>query len=370
MIAKVDSLGRRRRSDMNAKHNEQGPNQMGLSRLRSALARTWVFTGCLALAGGVAAADPPEVDVYGFDDSIQAESVDYPAWFNEPFLDLPRDLKQAVAAGKQGLMVYFGQKRCAYCHKLMKVNLAMEDIVEYTRKHFDVVPIDIWGVDHHGYIPRMMAGVQALGRHREDLRVILVQLVSLLRDGKPVAMSTRAGEFVTLRQVVDEVGKDAARYNFLMRRSDSHLDFDLELAKRQSNENPVYYVQYAHARVCSVLRQAADKGIALEPSPGTMHLELLTEARQAVAELESLEAYFSGMDVIFAEGYKNARKPKIEIFRSNIHDAPLSINDKMLVALVTDADIQCRVPKFGLDEIDKLADLIERVFLKNKKTNA
>ncbi len=97
----------------------------------------------------------------------------------------------------------------------------------------------------------MMAGIQALGHEREALQVILVQLVSLLRDGKPVAMSTRAGEFVTLRQVVDEVGKDAARYNFLMRRSDSHLDFDLEVAKRQSNENPVYYVQYAHARICA-----------------------------------------------------------------------------------------------------------------------
>ncbi len=126
---------------------------------------------------------------------------------------------------------------------------------------FDTV-IDIWGADHHGYIPRMMAGVQALGRDREDLRVILVQLVSLLRDGKPVAMSTRAGEFVTLRQVVDEVGKDAARYNFLMRRSDSHLDFDLEVAKRQSNENPVYYVQYAHARICSIFRTAAERGVA------------------------------------------------------------------------------------------------------------
>jgi thioredoxin-related protein len=132
---------------MNPTHNKQRPIEMEPTRLRGALARTWVFAGCLTLAGGAAAVDPPEVDVYGFDDSVQAESVDYPAWFNEPFLDLPHDLQQAVAAGKQGLMVYFGQKRCAYCHKLMKVNFAMDDIVEYTRKHFDVVPIDIWGVD-------------------------------------------------------------------------------------------------------------------------------------------------------------------------------------------------------------------------------
>jgi arginyl-tRNA synthetase len=134
--------------------------------------------------------------------------------------------------------------------------------------------IDIWGADHHGYIPRMSAAVQALGHEKEALKIILVQLVNLLRDGKPAAMSTRSGEFVTLREVVDEVGRDAARYNFLMRRSDSHLDFDLELAKKQSNENPVYYVQYAHARICSILRMAAERGIAA-PAVGEADASLL-----------------------------------------------------------------------------------------------
>lgn len=137
------------------------------------------------------------------------------------------------------------------------------DIAYHRNKYergFDTL-IDIWGADHHGYIPRMHACVQALGHEKDSLKIILVQLVNLLRDGKPVAMSTRAGEFVTLKEVVDEVGKDAARYNFMMRRSDSHLDFDLELAKRQSNDNPVYYVQYAHARICSILRNAAEKGL-------------------------------------------------------------------------------------------------------------
>jgi arginyl-tRNA synthetase len=143
---------------------------------------------------------------------------------------------------------------------------------------FDTV-IDIWGADHHGYIPRMSAAVQALGYPAEALKVILVQLVSLLREGKPVAMSTRSGEFVTLREVVDEVGKDAARYNFLMRRSDSHLDFDLDLAKRQSNENPVYYVQYAHARICSILRMAGEKGHAV-PAYGQADLLLLKLAEE------------------------------------------------------------------------------------------
>lgn len=124
---------------------------------------------------------------------------------------------------------------------------------------FDMI-IDVWGADHHGYIPRVYAGIQSLGNEKEALKIILVQLVNLLRGGKPVAMSTRGGEFVTLREVVDEVGRDAARYNFLMRRSDSHLDFDLELAKKQSNENPVYYVQYAHARISSIMRLALERG--------------------------------------------------------------------------------------------------------------
>jgi arginyl-tRNA synthetase len=125
---------------------------------------------------------------------------------------------------------------------------------------FDVL-IDIWGADHHGYMPRLWAAVEAMGYQKDRLKIILVQLVNLLRAGEPVAMSTRSGEFVTLREVLDEVGKDAARYNFLMRRSDSHLDFDLEVAKKQSNENPVYYVQYAHARICSIFRMAGERNI-------------------------------------------------------------------------------------------------------------
>lgn len=125
---------------------------------------------------------------------------------------------------------------------------------------YDLV-IDIWGADHHGYVERMLAGTQALGRKREDLKIILIQLVNLLRGGTPVAMSTRAGEFVTLREVIDEVGKDAARYIFLTRRSDSPLDFDLDVAKMQNNDNPVFYVQYAHARLCSVFEVARERGV-------------------------------------------------------------------------------------------------------------
>ncbi len=121
--------------------------------------------------------------------------------------------------------------------------------------------IDVWGADHHGYIPRMTAAIEACGHDRSQFHVILVQLVNLLRGGEPVAMSTRAGEFVTLREVIDEVGRDAARFIFLTRHYDSPLDFDLEVAKQQTNENPVYYVQYVHARISSIVRKAAEQGI-------------------------------------------------------------------------------------------------------------
>jgi len=128
---------------------------------------------------------------------------------------------------------------------------------------FDRV-IDVWGADHHGYVPRMKAVVVGLGHPPEDLEVLLIQMVNLLRDGQPFTMGKRSGNFITLREVIDEVGSDACRFSFLMRRSDSQLDFDLELAKRQSNDNPVYYVQYAHARVCSINRNAEEQGVLLE----------------------------------------------------------------------------------------------------------
>lgn len=137
--------------------------------------------------------------------------------------------------------------------------------------------IDIWGADHHGYVPRMKAVIQALGNTPETLNILLVQLVTLLKEGKPVAMSTRAGEFVTLKEVIDEVGVDAARYIFLTRRHDSHLEFDLEVARRQSSENPVYYVQYAHARIASLFRETAVRGIILPETVDTGLLNLPEE---------------------------------------------------------------------------------------------
>lgn len=141
--------------------------------------------------------------------------------------------------------------------------------------------IDIWGADHHGYVPRMMAAVQALGYPADKLKIILYQLVSLKRGQDIVPMSTRAGEFVTLRQVLDEVGKDACRFFFLMRSPDSALDFDLELAKKHSSDNPVYYVQYAHARISSVFKEAEKNGLQLADGGSQLGtLELLKEPEE------------------------------------------------------------------------------------------
>jgi arginyl-tRNA synthetase len=150
--------------------------------------------------------------------------------------------------------------------------------------------IDIWGADHHGYVPRVKAAMQAVGDDPSKLDVLLVQFAILYRGGEKVQMSTRSGEFVTLRELRKEVGADAARFFYVMRKCEQHLDFDLDLAKSQSSDNPVYYVQYAHARVCSVLKQAADKEISVEPSAGTENLERLSEAHEQ-ALLSSLSRY-------------------------------------------------------------------------------
>ena len=140
------------------------------------------------------------------------------------------------------------------------------------QRGFDLL-VDIWGADHHGYVPRMKAAVEALGREREALAVLLVQMVGLVRDGQQVSMSTRAGEFVTLREVLDEVGADAARFNFLTRSPDTTLEFDLDLAKAKTKDNPVYYVQYVGARIESILAAAGS-------AEGELNLMLLDKPEE------------------------------------------------------------------------------------------
>ena len=142
--------------------------------------------------------------------------------------------------------------------------------------------IDVWGADHHGYVPRVKAALQAMGDDSSKLDVLLVQFAILYKGGERMQMSTRSGEFVTLRELRDEVGNDAARFFYVMRKCEQHMDFDLDLAKSQSADNPVYYIQYAHARVCSVLRQLQEKKLERDVERGTQHLHLLREDHEQV----------------------------------------------------------------------------------------
>jgi arginyl-tRNA synthetase len=172
--------------------------------------------------------------------------------------------------------------------------------------------INVWGADHHGYVPRLKAAMQGFGLDPAVLHVVLVQMVQLTRGGEPVRMGKRTGEFVSLEEVIEEVGKDAARFFFLMRKSDSHLDFDLNLAKQQSSENPVFYVQYAHARVASIFEQARKSGVELGESAAvaierlelTEELELIRKMTQfndvledSVRELEPHRLVFYLLDL-------------------------------------------------------------------------
>ncbi|MDH3442615.1 MAG: arginine--tRNA ligase, partial [Deltaproteobacteria bacterium] len=155
--------------------------------------------------------------------------------------------------------------------------------------------INVWGADHHGYVARLKAAMCGLGYDADALRIVLVQMVQLTRGGEPVKMGKRTGEFVPLEEVLQEVGRDAARFFFLMRKSDSHLDFDLELAKRQSSDNPVFYVQYAHARVASIVEQARRVGMVWDATEsGGISLERLELAE----ELELIRRMIQFNDVL------------------------------------------------------------------------
>jgi arginyl-tRNA synthetase len=202
------------------------------------------------------------------DDAGQLYIKDGATWFRSTAFG---DEKDRVLRRENGQYTYFASDIAYHLDKI--------------ERGFDPV-IDVWGADHHGYIPRVKGALSALGVNPARLTIALVQFAVLYRGGKKVSMSTRAGEFVTLRQLRQEVGNDAARFFYVLRKSDQHLDFDLDLAKSQSNDNPVYYVQYAHARVSSVLEQwgghAGCLG-AVDPSP------LVTD--QEVALLSRLMEY-------------------------------------------------------------------------------
>lgn len=185
------------------------------------------------------------------------------------------DEKDRVVVRENGQTTYFASDIAYHMNKL---NRGYDEI------------IDIWGADHHGYIPRVRAAMRALGADESKLTVLLVQFAVLYRGDEKIQMSTRSGEFVTLRQLRYEVGKDAARFFYMMRKSEQHMDFDLKLAASQSNENPVYYVQYAHARVCSVFRQLDEKAWDRNLSLGMENLHQLIEEHET-ALLTSLSVY-------------------------------------------------------------------------------
>lgn len=164
------------------------------------------------------------------------------------------------------------------------------DIAYHKNKYergYDLL-IDAWGTDHHGYVKRIKAAMNALGYPDDKLVVLLYQLVSLVRDNQPVSMSTRSGEFITLSELIKEVGKDVARFFFIMRKANSHLEFDLNLAKQSSNENPAYYIQYVHARACSILYKAKKEGLIPSSHQAQLNLLKLYEEATLIFKLASL----------------------------------------------------------------------------------
>jgi arginyl-tRNA synthetase len=175
------------------------------------------------------------------------------------------DEKDRVMVRENGVKTYFASDIAYVFNKL--------------RRGFDHL-LYIWGADHHGYITRLRAGLVALGGPADSFEVRLVQFVSLFRGGEKAQMSTRSGEFVTLRDLRNEVGNDAARLFYVMRSNDQHLDFDLELATARSNDNPVYYIQYAHARIASVMRQLKERGLAHDAAHGLACLDKLVEPQE------------------------------------------------------------------------------------------
>ena len=221
--------------------------------------------------------------------------VEFDRWYSERSLSDENRIEEALSVLKERRMLYqkdgatwfratdYGdEKDRVVVRENGRTTYFASDIAYHydkRRRGFDHL-LDILGADHHGYVARVRAGLEAMGYAGDSLEVELVQFVSLYRAGEKLAMSTRSGEFVTLRQLRQEVGNDAARFFYVMRSHDQHLDFDLELAKSRSNDNPVYYIQYAHARVASVFRQLGEKGLSSDQKSGIANLGRLQKAHE------------------------------------------------------------------------------------------
>jgi arginyl-tRNA synthetase len=241
----------------------------------------------------------------GIKEDLKDFGVEFDEWFSESSLYKQNKLQEVIELLQQKGFLYkekgalwlkttiFGDEKDRVVIRENSIpTYFASDIAYHQDKYqrgFEKI-IDIWGADHHGYIQRMKAAVQALGYPEDSLGVLIVQFVTLIRDGKEVGMSTRGGEFITLKDLIKEVGKDVARYFFLMRSHDSHTEFDLDVAKSQSMENPVYYIQYAYARICSIIKKAEQAGIKMDKSK-VSKLQLLDkeEEFELIKKLSSLK---------------------------------------------------------------------------------
>lgn len=221
--------------------------------------------------------------------------VEFDVWFSEKSLYTSNAVPEALESLKKAGYAYDQEgatwfKSTAFDDDKDRVLIRTNGVptyfmsdVAYLKNKYDrgfEKLIFVWGADHHGYIPRIRSVNTAFGHTDEQLEVLLIQMVNLLRDGHPVQMSKRAGTIITLREIMDEVGRDATRFFFVMRKSDSTLDFDLELAKKATSENPVFYVQYAHARICSIYRELEQRGIKL-PKISELDIDKLSEPNEA-----------------------------------------------------------------------------------------
>jgi arginyl-tRNA synthetase len=229
------------------------------------------------------------------EDDLAGFGVTFDRWYSEQSLTRNDAIDKALAVLEERGRLYvkdgatwfratdFGDEkdRVVIRENGVKTYFASDIAYHYEKRErgFDHL-IDILGADHHGYVPRVRAGLEAMGYDGDSLEVQLVQFVALYRSGKKMQMSTRSGEFDTLRQLRAEVGNDAARFYYVSRSNDQHLDFDLDVAKSQSNDNPVYYIQYAHARIASVFRQLGEKSLEWDHGNASEHLELLVEPQE------------------------------------------------------------------------------------------
>ena len=229
-------------------------------------------------------------------DDLSEFGVNYDEWFSERSLMDKGLVNQAIERLRERDRVYeekgalwfrstdFGDDKDRVVQRDNGQTTYFASDIAYHMDKFDRgydLVIDVWGADHHGYVPRVKAALTALDHNADALDVLLVQFANLYRGGEKVQMSTRSGSFVTLRELRDEVGSDAARFFYVMRKCEQHLDFDLELAKSKSSENPVYYIQYAHARICSIFRQLEEKKLAYDQTMGLKNLAVLEEEHES-----------------------------------------------------------------------------------------